>query len=417
MSSERNRSLPDDLRALGLMVAVHNDYRLNDVPHTFWLMTLPNEDGTALAFKGEGVNDAEALDQIRAQVKGFFNLEGPSPAPPDIGVSDALRFMRDNPPPLPMFPCTCGGAPKTTSAPCPFCMRIVHPTTATPPRIEDVLYPDMRSKAVGIAREMVEADARRTPLEQELAHVPHFKRSTEAGPPPTHLAPMVKLSDKPPSSAAKVSSQPGDRVRVDIDGQIYDFGFVQACDLCENIAAALPEIRWGEGSGLHPGEVVLEQSHPGSRRAAVRPVDDGIALRAVECDGQPAGGSIFLHGEAVDALIVALNAARGVRVHDGPALPASGMQALSTHLQDQADQAAHLLLSDLITAGATRFAPAHLTARRCSPTHLQLLDEGVVTADWWPSTGKARAAGPTTGVAAPFKIFTVDALVEWLKGL
>jgi len=55
--------------------------------------------------------------------------------------------------------------------------------------------------------------------------------------------------------------------------------------------------------------------------------------------------------------------------------------------------------------------------RRCSPSHLQLLDEGVVTADWWPSTGKARAAGPTTGVAAPHKIFTVDALVEWLKGL
>lgn len=270
MSSERNRSMPDDLRALGLTVAVHNDYRLNDVPHTFWLMTLPNEDGTALAFKGEGVNDADALDQIRAQVKGFFNLERPSPQ-------------------------------------------------------------------------------------------------------------------------AMVSNLPGNRVRVNIDGQVYDFDFVQACDLSENIAAALPEIRWGEGNGPHPSEVVLAQSHPGSRRAAVRPVDGGIALRAVECDGQPAGGSIFLRGGAVDALIAALNAA---------------------HLQ-QGDA----LLVDLTAAGATRFAPANLTARRCSPTHLQLLDEGVVTADWWPSTGKARAAGPTTGVTAPFKIFTVDALVEWLKGL
>lgn len=97
MSSERNRSLPDDLRALGMTVTVHNDYRLNDVLHTFWLMTLPNEDGTALAFKGEGV-DADALDQIRAQVKRHFNLEGPSPAPPDIGVNGTLRYMLENPP-------------------------------------------------------------------------------------------------------------------------------------------------------------------------------------------------------------------------------------------------------------------------------------------------------------------------------
>lgn len=262
-------------------------------------------------------------------------------------VGNTLRSILGSPPPN-LFPCMCQGELKTTRAPCPNCIRINYPSVD-----------QLRSAT-------------------RLEGVP-----AEAGPPPTHLAPLVRLSDK-----SSTPAEPQD---------------IAAADL------------WGEGNGLHSGEVVLEQSHPGSRRAAVRPVDGGIALRAVECDGQPAGGSIFLRGEAVDTLIVALNAARGVRVHDGPSLSASSMQALSVRLQQV--QEADPLLFDLVTAGETRFAPAHLTARRCSPTHLQLLDEGVVTADWWPSTGKARAAGPTTGVTAPFKIFTVDALVEWLKGL
>jgi len=492
MSSERNRSLPDDLRALGLTVAVHNDYHLNDVLHTFWLMTLPNEDGTALAFKGEGVNDADALDQIRAQVKRHFNLEGPSPAPPDIGVGDTLRFMRENVPP-PSFPCICDvsgtGLGKFTSVPCPRCFTVYPPgmRVGPPPpgitgdprrfdidRLDEILGRQQRAvewvnsrlgawsmdpaeRARRFLEEAVELaqaagcpaeDARRTvdyvfarpagdaaqevggarltllalaaslkvdAVEAEAAElarvyalpVERFRRRDDekraAGicapaedPPGTYYPYEGSLPciEQPPArtwSTTKVTRQPGDRVRVDIDGQVYDFRFVQACDLCENIAAALPAIRWGEGSGLHPGEVVLEQSHPGSRRAAVRPVSGGIALRAVECDGQPAGGSIFLRGGAVDALIAALNAA---------------------HIQ-QGD----VLLADLTAAGATRFAPAHLTARRCSSTHLQLLDDGLVTADWWPTTGKARAAGPSGGVAAPHKIFTVDALVEWLKGL
>jgi hypothetical protein len=54
---------PDDLRALGWSVAVHNDYRLNGVRHTFWLMTKGNE-----CLKGEGITDAEALDRIRDQL-------------------------------------------------------------------------------------------------------------------------------------------------------------------------------------------------------------------------------------------------------------------------------------------------------------------------------------------------------------
>ncbi len=55
------RSSPNDLRALGWVVAVHNDYRLDGVDHTFWLLT---KNGRAV--KGEGKSDAEALDEIRS---------------------------------------------------------------------------------------------------------------------------------------------------------------------------------------------------------------------------------------------------------------------------------------------------------------------------------------------------------------
>jgi len=54
---------PSDLRAAGWTVAVHNDYRLNNQFHTFWIFTKDN-----LCYKGEGLSDAEALDQIRKQV-------------------------------------------------------------------------------------------------------------------------------------------------------------------------------------------------------------------------------------------------------------------------------------------------------------------------------------------------------------
>jgi len=52
---------PDDLRALGWAVAVHNDYRLNGVAHTFWLLTKGDR-----CIKGEGPTDAAALNVIRA---------------------------------------------------------------------------------------------------------------------------------------------------------------------------------------------------------------------------------------------------------------------------------------------------------------------------------------------------------------
>lgn len=53
----------DDIRALGWAVAVHNDYRLGGVAHTFWLFTKGE-----IAIKGEGKTDAEALDHVRAAI-------------------------------------------------------------------------------------------------------------------------------------------------------------------------------------------------------------------------------------------------------------------------------------------------------------------------------------------------------------
>jgi len=51
---------PDDIRALGWVVAIHNDYQILQRPHTFWLFT---KDGRAV--KGEGPTDAIALEQVR----------------------------------------------------------------------------------------------------------------------------------------------------------------------------------------------------------------------------------------------------------------------------------------------------------------------------------------------------------------
>ena len=56
-------SSPDDLRAQGWRVAVHNDYRQNGRLFTFWLLTMGDR-----CVKGEGETDAEALDAIREQL-------------------------------------------------------------------------------------------------------------------------------------------------------------------------------------------------------------------------------------------------------------------------------------------------------------------------------------------------------------
>lgn len=62
-------SNPDDIRAAGWVVAVHNDYRLNGVPHTFWLFTKGGR-----CVKGEGLADAEALNQVRQQLGPYYGL-------------------------------------------------------------------------------------------------------------------------------------------------------------------------------------------------------------------------------------------------------------------------------------------------------------------------------------------------------
>lgn len=55
--------IPDDIRAAGWSIAVHNDYRLAGERMTFWLFTKGHQ-----AVKGEGRTDREALDQIRTQL-------------------------------------------------------------------------------------------------------------------------------------------------------------------------------------------------------------------------------------------------------------------------------------------------------------------------------------------------------------
>ena len=62
------------IRAAGWAVAVHNDYRLQGEPHTFWLFTKGDR-----AVKGEGRTDAEALEEVRRQLDA---RPAPQPAPP-----------------------------------------------------------------------------------------------------------------------------------------------------------------------------------------------------------------------------------------------------------------------------------------------------------------------------------------------
>lgn len=74
------RSTALDIRALGWAVAVHNDYRLHGEHHTFWLFTKDDR-----CVKGEGRSDAEALDAIRAQLRGPPRKSGASLHCPEHG--------------------------------------------------------------------------------------------------------------------------------------------------------------------------------------------------------------------------------------------------------------------------------------------------------------------------------------------
>lgn len=56
----------DAIRAQGWSVAVHNDYRQDGEPHTFWLFTKG-----WLAVKGEGKTDEEALEAVLREIAGL----------------------------------------------------------------------------------------------------------------------------------------------------------------------------------------------------------------------------------------------------------------------------------------------------------------------------------------------------------
>jgi hypothetical protein len=54
----------DSIRKKGWVVAIHNDYKVNGMPYTFWLFTKdPN-----LAVKGEGINDNVALSIVMTEI-------------------------------------------------------------------------------------------------------------------------------------------------------------------------------------------------------------------------------------------------------------------------------------------------------------------------------------------------------------
>lgn len=75
--------LADELEALreaGWSVAVHNDYRLLDAPHTFWLFTHAN----GRWIKGEGRTDTEALAEAQSALRASEHAE-------PVQVTDADR--------------------------------------------------------------------------------------------------------------------------------------------------------------------------------------------------------------------------------------------------------------------------------------------------------------------------------------
>ena len=69
MVPTRSSASPDDIRAAGWSVAVHNDYRQNGLDYTFWLFT--NRSGRFV--KGEGRTDTEALDTVRKEIRRLIS--------------------------------------------------------------------------------------------------------------------------------------------------------------------------------------------------------------------------------------------------------------------------------------------------------------------------------------------------------
>lgn len=75
-------AIANDIRALGWMLAVHNDYVLREQARTFWLFTKKGQ-----AVKGEGLSDTEALNTVRAQIGQNLQHGKADPA----SVPDDLR--------------------------------------------------------------------------------------------------------------------------------------------------------------------------------------------------------------------------------------------------------------------------------------------------------------------------------------
>jgi hypothetical protein len=64
-NANSNAAIANDIRDAGWSVAVHNDYLMNGERFTFWLFTHRNGKWV----KGEGRNDAEALNAVRMALK------------------------------------------------------------------------------------------------------------------------------------------------------------------------------------------------------------------------------------------------------------------------------------------------------------------------------------------------------------
>lgn len=91
---EREAGLPDDIRAAGWSVAVHNDYRIDGEPHAFWLFTRYGRLATAPSVKGEGRTDAGALNEVREHLglTGRADAAAPSAPPAGEGLNVADRI-------------------------------------------------------------------------------------------------------------------------------------------------------------------------------------------------------------------------------------------------------------------------------------------------------------------------------------
>lgn len=83
----------DTLRAAGWQVAVHNDYKLNGVPMTFWLFTHSN----GRWVKGEGETDDEALDEAAHNAAMSMNepvrMQEPKIGRPHIDLQGARKAV------------------------------------------------------------------------------------------------------------------------------------------------------------------------------------------------------------------------------------------------------------------------------------------------------------------------------------